>query len=265
MLGLQSEHFFSFFMEALIIFFITLFGMAFGSFFNVCIYRLPRKMSIAFPNSHCPNCNTPIKPYHNIPIFSYLFLRGKCHYCGAKIHWHYFLVEVITPLLFVVVYLRFGLSLLFIKYLIFVAVGLLIFFIDAFQKIIPDVLSLTLIAMGWAFSLLPGSDISLLESFLSAFLAFAVFLLTGYIFDKITKRESLGGGDIKLIAAIGSFLGALGTIFTILISSVTAIIILLLIRHDHRKVFPYGPFLIFAAFCYLLFGKLTFDFYLRLF
>jgi len=101
MLGLQSEHFFSFFMEALIIFFITLFGMAFGSFFNVCIYRLPRKMSIAFPNSHCPNCNTPIKPYHNIPIFSYLFLRGKCHYCGAKIHWHYFLVEVITPLLFV--------------------------------------------------------------------------------------------------------------------------------------------------------------------
>ena len=252
-------------MNIIISIFVVVFGLAFGSFFNVCIYRIPNKESIVFPNSHCPNCSKPIKPVHNIPVFSYLFLKGKCAYCGEKIHWHYFLVELITPILFLAVFFLYGPSILFIKYLIFVSFGILICFIDAFHKIIPDVLSLTLIVLGIGFSFLPGSDVSWLSSLLGALFGFLVFLITAYFFQLATHKESLGGGDIKLIAAIGSFIGILGTIFTVIFGSMIALIILLAIGHDRRKEFPFGPFLIFGAISYILFGNSLFQYYINYF
>jgi len=252
-------------MNLIISIFIVIFGLAFGSFFNVCIYRLPKKESIVFPNSHCPNCEKPIKTIHNIPVFSYLFLRGKCAYCDQNIHWHYFLVELITPVLFLLVFLQFGLSLLFLKYLIFVSFGILICFIDAFHKIIPDVLSLLLIIFGIAFSFVPGSDVSWLSSLLGAGFGFCVFLITAYLFQIATHKDSLGGGDIKMIAAIGSFIGILGTIFTVILGSMIALILLMAIGHDKRKEFPFGPFLVFGAISYILFGQSLFQYYINYF
>lgn len=252
-------------MNLIISFFVVVFGMAFGSFFNVCIYRLPKKESIVFPNSHCPSCNRKIKAIHNIPIFSFIWLKGQCAYCGAKIHWHYFLVELITPFLFLLIFLQFGWSWLFLKYLIFISIAIIICFIDAFHKIIPDVLSLPLIVSGLAFSFIPGSDVSWLSSLLGAFFGFIVFLITAYLFQIVTHKDSLGGGDIKLIAAVGSFIGILGTIFTVIFGSLIALILLLAIGHDKRKEFPFGPFLVIGAVSYILFGRSLFQYYINYF
>jgi leader peptidase (prepilin peptidase) / N-methyltransferase len=252
-------------MNVMISIFIVIFGLAFGSFFNVCIYRVPKKESIVFPNSHCPKCNTQIKPIHNIPVFSYLILKGKCATCQTKIHWHYFLVELITPLLFLLLYLQYGFTLLFLKYIIFISFGILICFIDAFHKIIPDVLSLPLVIIGICFSFVPGADVSWLSSLLGASFGFIIFMIVAYLFQITTHKESLGGGDIKLIAAVGSFIGILGTIFTVIFGSVIALIILLLIQHDRRQEFPFGPFLVFGAVSYVLFGKILFQYYINYF
>ncbi|MDO9578341.1 MAG: prepilin peptidase [Candidatus Cloacimonadales bacterium] len=252
-------------MNLIISFFVVVFGLAFGSFFNVCIYRLPKKESIVFPNSHCPSCNRKIKTIHNIPIFSYIWLKGQCSYCGTKIHWHYFLVELITPLLFLLFYLQFGWSWLFLKYLIFVSFAIIIFFIDTFSKIIPDVLSLPLIFLGITLSFIPDSDVSWLSSLLGAFFGFIVFLITAYLFQIATHKESLGGGDIKLIAAVGSFIGILGTIFTVIFGSLFALILLPAIGHDRRKEFPFGPFLVMGALSYILFGHSIFQYYINYF
>jgi leader peptidase (prepilin peptidase) / N-methyltransferase len=245
--------------------FIFIIGAAFGSFFNVCIYRIPIKESIIFPNSHCPSCNYKIKPWHNIPIFSYLLLKGRCSNCSAKIHWHYFLVELITPIAFVSVFLIYGFSLVTIKYILFSSFGIIIIFIDSFHKIIPDKLSLPLLLIGLLFSFYQGIDISWKSAFIGSGTGFIFFLVIAYLFQLITKRESLGGGDIKLIAAIGSFTGLSGVAFTIFFSSFLALIILIPLGHDRQKEFPFGPFLIMGAFTYIFFGNKLFSLYLNLF
>lgn len=254
-----------YFMDFLIIIFIFLLGMAFGSFFNVCIYRLPRKESLIFPNSHCPHCNVKIKPYHNIPIVSFLLLKGKCADCGAGIHWHYFLVELITPLLFIAVFLVYGLSLIFLKYLIFFSAGIVIFFVDVFHQIIPDRISLPLIVSGLALALLPQSDVEIISSLAGAVFGFLVFWATAVLFEKITKKEGLGGGDIKLITAIGAYVGLAGSIFTIIVSSFLALTIMIAAGHDKQKHFAFGSFLISGAFIYIIFGNYFLRLYLSLF
>ncbi len=248
-------------------FLIILFGAAFGSFFNVCIYRIPRKESIISPGSRCPRCGEKIKPVHNIPILSYILLKGKCNKCNSKIPIHYFLVEILTPVLFVFLFISLGshFSFVFFKYLVFISFGLIIFFIDFFHYVIPDKLSLPLIALGIIFSFTPVTDISWKSSIAGAFFCFVVFLVTAYFFKVITKKDYLGGGDIKLMTAIGSFIGILGSIFTIFFSSAIAIVLLLIIKHDKHKEFPFGPFLIFGAFIYILIGRILTFLYLDLF
>ncbi|MCK4654263.1 MAG: prepilin peptidase [Candidatus Cloacimonetes bacterium] len=248
-------------------FLIILFGAAFGSFFNVCIYRIPRKESIIAPGSRCPQCGEKIKSVYNIPILSYLLLKGKCNKCNSTIPMHYFLVEILTPVLFILLFISLGslFSFVFLKYLVFISFGLIILFIDFFHYIIPDKLSLPLIALGIFFSFTPVSDISWKSSIAGALFCFVVFFVTAYMFKFITKKDYLGGGDIKLMTAIGSFLGILGSIFTIFFSSAIAFIMLLIIKHDKRKEFPFGPFLIFGAFIYILIGRVLTSLYLDLF
>ena len=134
--------------------FVIVLGAIFGSFFNVCIYRIPNHLSIMWPASHCPICNTPLKPWNNIPILSYLFQRGKCTYCSAKIHWHYVLVEMITPIVFFLVFYKsnFMFTLFFAKYIIFFPIAIILFFIDLFHKILPDILTIPLIFIGFIFT-----------------------------------------------------------------------------------------------------------------
>lgn len=244
--------------------FIILFGAAFGSFFNVCISRIPKKESIIFPVSHCPVCNKKLNMIDNIPIISFIALKGRCRHCSAKIHPHYLIVELFTSLIFLLLYMKFGLSILFAKYIIFISFGLIIVFIDLFHKIIPDKLSLPMIPLGLGFSLIFPTDISFKNSLIAGLSSFVIFLLTAYFFKIITKKDALGGGDIKLIAGIGTFVGIFGTIFTIVFGSVFGLIILSLIKYDHKKEFPFGPFLLLASFVYVIFGDLIFDLYFSL-
>jgi len=243
-------------------FFIILLGAAFGSFFNVCIYRIPAKKSL-IPDSHCPGCNTKIRGYHNIPILSFIMLKAKCPNCGSKIHWHYFLVELITPILFVLVFMlaKQQFSVIFAKYIIFISFGIIIFAIDAFHKIIPNVLSYTLIIIGIIFSLIPGTDIGLKSSLLGGAAGFVIFLIIGAAVSAAVKKDALGGGDIKLIAAIGTFIGIIGNVVVIFLSSFIALFTILLTRKDLKEEFPYGPFLIIGAVFYILFGDLMLNLY----
>lgn len=252
-------------MQLIEIIIIIVLGSAFGSFFNVCIYRLPAKKSIIFPASHCPGCSKAIPIWLNIPILGYIISRGKCKYCESKIHWHYPLVEFITPVLFLLLYSRFGLSIVFFQYLILFSFGIVIFFIDAFHQIIPDSLSLPLIPLGILFSLLPFSPVSFRNSLLSAIAGFLLFFLLSWSYVKLKGQMGLGGGDIKLIAGIGAFLGIAGLIFVILVSSLIGIITIILIRHDFKKHFSFGPFMIIASMLFVLYGIQIIDLYISLF
>ncbi len=178
----------------MIIILLAVLGAAFGSFFNVLIYRLPRKQSIVYPPSHCGDCNKPIPFYLNIPIVSYIMLRGKCKYCGASIHWHHFLVEAITPLILILLFLQYGYQgqfMLFLKYSVLCLFLIPIFFIDAFHQIIPHKLSIPLIPLGFIFALIPGSDITILESGIAAAIIFFFLLFIAYAYRFARKVDGL--------------------------------------------------------------------------
>jgi len=182
-----------------------------GSFFNVLIHRIPLKQSIVIPASHCASCKRRIPFYENIPIVSYIILRGKCSKCGAKIHWHHLLVEIITPILFVALFFRYGLTdFLFYKYSILLGFLIPIFFIDAFQQIIPHVLSIPLIVVGFSLALIPGNDIGVLNALLTSLFVFCFLLLLAWGYQKLRGYEGLGGGDIWLLTGITAFFGITG-------------------------------------------------------
>jgi len=252
--------------ELVVIILLVILGAAFGSFFNVVIYRVPRKESIVFPSSHCPHCGKAIPFWLNVPILSYLLLKGKCKYCGAGIHWHYFLVELLTPLVFLAVF--FSLQslgwLVVLKYLVFFGIGVCIFFIDAFHQIIPDVLSLPLIVIGLIFSLFPGADISFQSSLVGGLICFLFFLLLGLLYYGFKKKEGMGGGDVKLIAAVGTFFGFPDALFVIVLSAILAVVVILAFQKDKSKVFPYGPFIIAAALLHIVVGAHIMDAYLQM-
>ncbi|MEA1973123.1 MAG: prepilin peptidase [Candidatus Cloacimonadota bacterium] len=238
-----------------------IFGTVFGSFFNVCISRIPKNESL-IPDSHCPNCNYQIKFYDNIPLLSYLILRGKCRNCGLKISLQYPLVELISGLLFLGLFLKFGISLLFLKYLIFFSFLLIIFFIDFQNMIIPDVLSLPLIILGFLFSVIPNLDINWSQSLFGGVVGFSFFYVIALIFQKVTKKDGMGGGDIKLIASIGTFIGLVGVLFTVIASSILFIVFFVLTQQRKENQIPYGPFLAMGSFLHLFWGNQIWDWYI---
>jgi len=222
---------------------IFVFGLVFGSFLNVCIYRLPRGLSVVSPGSACPNCGNHIPPYDNIPVFSWLLLGGKCRSCKTKITARYAAVELLTASLFVACYAHFGLSLATLKcaVLAFLLIGLI--FTDAETHLLPDKMTLPGLALGLAFSLLvPVNDLASmilpavfqvpansdfswrLFSFADALLGAAIgasFLYgAGAIYLRWRGVEGMGFGDVKLMAMIGAFVGLRLTILTILASSI---------------------------------------------
>jgi leader peptidase (prepilin peptidase) / N-methyltransferase len=252
---------------ALIYFFIFITGAAFGSFFNVCIWRLPRKLSLITPRSQCPQCHAYIKSYHNIPIISYILLQGKCKYCGEKMELNYFLVELITPLIWLLLFWRFGneFNIVFAKYLVFFSFSIIIFFIDLHHQIIPDKLSLPLLIIGLAFALAKSSDINIFPALAGAGAGFLFFYLLALAVSHSLNREAMGGGDIKFIATIGAFLGVYGVLFTIFIAAAIALSIVIISGKDRSREIPFGPFLITGAFIHTLFGDWLLGSYLNLF
>ncbi len=233
-----------------------IFSSIVGSFLNVCIYRMPLSQSIAYPPSHCPLCNKRIKWYDNVPLVSYIILRGKCRYCGAHISFRYFFVELLTGLLGLFLYLKYGLSVYMLIFFIFSCFLIVGSFIDLSSMIIPDKISITLIILGIASSYL---TIGVLESVLSAAFGFALLYLVAVLGKLLFKKDAMGGGDIKLMAGIGAFLGIKGVVFVLFCASfVGSIIGLTLICLGYKKLsnqIPFGPFLSLSAVIYIFAGK----------
>jgi leader peptidase (prepilin peptidase)/N-methyltransferase len=248
-------------------FMILLFGGCIGSFLNVCIYRLPQGLSIVSPRSFCPQCRSPVRSYDNIPLLSYLLLRGKCRSCGAKISWRYPLMEALTGAFAVALYLKFGLTLGFFAFFAFTAALLVITFIDLDHRIIPDVISLPGIAVGFGLSFfLPAP--SWTDSLIGLLAGGGSLYLVAIGYEALTKREGMGGGDVKLLAMIGAWLGWKAVLFTLFLASLTGTLIgggaMVVQRQGRHYAIPFGPFLAFGALAYLFFGPQLIEWYLSL-
>jgi leader peptidase (prepilin peptidase)/N-methyltransferase len=222
------------------------FGAVVGSFLNVCIHRLPRDESVVSPASRCPHCRFPVPWYLNVPLVSYVILRGRCHSCGERISPVYPVVELITGLSCVLIFTRFGLTGQAFVWFAFVCALVVITFVDLSHQIIPDVISLPGIPIGFVFSLF-RADLSAVDSLLGLFLGAGLLLSVSWGYFLITRREGMGLGDVKLLAMIGAFLGWQGVLFVILAASVigaaTGTAIMLVLRSNLRLAIPFGPFL----------------------
>jgi leader peptidase (prepilin peptidase)/N-methyltransferase len=239
-------------------------GCIFGSFYNVVIYRLPLGQSIVRPASKCPACGQPIAAYDNIPLAGYLLLGGKCRRCKASISPRYPLVEALSGLLALLLFRRYGLHAQFPIEFIFCSVLLIVAMIDLDTGLIPDILSLPGIAVGFIFSFLTPR-LSWSDSLFGILLGGGIFYLIAAGYSLIRRKEGLGGGDIKLLAMIGAFIGWRGVAFTILASSVSGMIIAVPLMWRHGKdlgsSLPFGPFLAFGAVSYIFWGELFYHWY----
>ncbi|HVP35897.1 MAG TPA: prepilin peptidase [Terriglobales bacterium] len=256
-------------MNILIGVFVFIFGLAVGSFLNVCIYRLPLKKSIVFPASHCPKCGNKIKAYDNIPVLSYVLLRGKCRFCQERISLIYPAVELLSGFIFLSLFFWYGLSWEFASKLFLFTGLMVIFFIDLKHQIIPDVITLPGIAVGLIFSLLSKSP-SFLDSLIGIIAGGGIFYLVALAGDKIFKKESMGGGDIKLAAMLGAFLGWQKILLVLFLASflgalVGIVFLLLSSKLRENRLIPFGPFLAIATAICIFFGNRLVELYLNLF
>lgn len=248
--------------------FSLVFGLVTGSFLNVCIYRIPEKKSIISPPSSCPYCGKRVRFYDNIPLLSYLFLLGRCRHCRHRISWQYPLVEGLTGILSLLLYIRYGLSFQYLFFLAFAATLVVISFIDLKHQIIPDMLSLPGILAGWGFSFFVPNGFWF-DSLIGSAAGGGALLLVAYVYEKLTGREGIGGGDIKLLTMIGAWMGWRALPLILLISSMTGAVIgsvfLLLAGKGYRARIPFGPFLSLGAVLHMLWGSELTRWYFGLF
>jgi len=250
-------------------------GAVFGSFLNVCIVRVPRRASIVTPGSHCPSCKAAIAWYDNIPVLSYILLGGRCRNCKQPISFRYVIVELLTPALLVVLYLRFGLSLLLAVSFAFAAALVVITFIDLQHRIIPDVISIpgAFLCLALSFMLpwlepvtslwgvpVPPAAGRILQSLLGLLTGGGVLYLFAQGYLLLARREGMGMGDVKLLAMIGAFLGWKGALISLMVGafagSVAGIMAMAIRGKNLKYAIPFGPFLSLGALCSLLYGDL---------
>lgn len=225
-----------------------LLGLIFGSFYNVVGYRVPKGESLIYPSSHCPNCNHKLTPIELVPVFSYVFLLGKCKNCKKKISCFYPLFELLTGIMFALSYVVFGFSLECLYSIVFLSMLIIIIISDYQTMIIPDsvliVFSAILILIKYFMF-----DMNVVgESLISALLSFIVMLLIKLLGDFMFKKESMGGGDIKLLGVFGFVLGFPMSLISIFLAAIIALpisIIILKLKKTHE--IPFGPFLAIAA------------------
>ncbi len=224
-------------------------GACIGSFLNVVIHRLPREESIVSPRSRCPGCGRAIRAWENIPIVSFIVLGGKCAGCGGAISWRYPAVELLTATGFATIFLLDGLGIPLLRDLLFFSLLMPIAFIDIDHRIIPDELSLGGLVAGLLLSFLPGGEWR--ESFTGALLGGGILYATAFLYEKIRGMEGMGGGDIKLLAMIGAFLGWRGALATVFFGSflgaVGGILSMRKGGEGLKTAIPFGPYLCVAA------------------
>lgn len=251
--------------------FFFLLGSVIGSFLNVCIYRIPREKSIVSPPSACPGCDKPIRPYDNIPILSYVVLRGKCRDCSTKISMRYPLVELLSAVLFLFMYRTYGKTVFpfftfeLLILLIFISLLIAISFIDLDFQIIPDILSIGGIILGFALSIFRplfkniDPKFGIIDSLLGILVGGGILFAIAWLYQFLTKREGMGGGDIKLLGMIGAFCGWKGVLFSLVSGSVLGTLVgipLMLAKGAGTKyAIPFGPFLSLGALFYVFIGN----------
>ncbi len=245
--------------------YIFLLGLCVGSFLNVCIFRIPAGRSIVRPASACPGCGASIRWYDNIPVLSYLILRGRCRHCASSISARYPMVELLTAFSALAVWLNFGWSAQTPIYFLFVAALLAITFIDIDHRIIPDEISLPGIPIGFALSfLLP--QVRWYDPLLGILIGGGSLFTVAWVYQLLTGKEGMGGGDVKLLAMIGAFIGWQGVLFTIMASSfigtLVGLVVMIRMHKGMKLAVPFGPFLAIGAIVYLFFGPQIIDWYL---
>jgi leader peptidase (prepilin peptidase) / N-methyltransferase len=259
------------------------FGAVIGSFLNVCVHRMPRDESIVSPPSHCPHCNHRIRWIDNVPLVSYLALRGKCRYCAAKISPRYFLIELLTAVLYLLMWLKLTQwdptpvrGIYFLKGPIYwlVIAGLIVAtFIDFEHYIIPNEITFGGIILGLLVSAVypPLMDantmpLSLWRSFLGVMVGGLTLLTVAFVGELVFRKEAMGMGDVKFLAAIGAFLGWQSTLFTIFVSSllggVVGLILVLGSKKGWESRIPYGPYIAFGALLWMYCGNEIVHWYL---
>ena len=254
----------SFFIEMIVF----LLGLCIGSFLNVCIYRLPLSKSISKPSrSVCPDCGSIIRFYDNIPVVSYFLLKRRCRHCGFIIPFRYPLVEISSGLFAILILKQFGFSIDFFVYFVFIAVLIVVTFIDFDHRIIPDVITLPGIPVFFGLSLLlPESD--WIKSILGILVGGGSLLTVAWVYSLLTGKEGMGGGDIKLLAMAGALVGWKGVLFTIFVSSAAGaligIILMLRTRKGLKLAVPFGPFISLGAVVYIFFGPALINWYFNL-
>ena len=262
-----------------------LFGLIIGSFLNVCILRIPSGKSIVMPASACPKCGDPIRPYDNIPVLSYLILRGKCRKCKTPISPMYPLVEFLTGLLFLACYAVFGLTIEALKWAIFSAVMIVLVFTDLRERLLPDVVNYTGLALGLALSFFtkptdgsalwlanhifefppPAPVLSFADALIGTALGSGLLWLVSEAYFRLRGREGMGLGDVKMMLMAGAFLGVKRTLLTILVGSVLGSVlglaVILARRQDADYELPFGTFLGMAALLVVFFGTPVVNWY----
>ena len=239
-------------------------GLIVGSFNNVCIYRIPRNESIIYPASRCPKCRSSIKPIDNIPLLSYILLKGKCRNCGSKISIQYPVVEFLTGIIYIFIFLIYGLTLQSLIYIILSSALIIIAFIDLNRQIVPDMISLPGIAIGLILSFFVPY-ISFINSVLGVVVGGGIIFIIGLAGSVIFKKEAMGGGDVKLAAMIGAFLGWKYTIISLFLGfflgALVGIFLILSKIKSKEDMVPFGPFIASGSFITFLWGEKIFSWY----
>ncbi len=253
--------------------FVFVLGASVGSFLNVVIYRLPAGLSLLSPPSHCPQCSTQLKPYDNVPIFGWLWLRGRCRYCRTTISPRYPLVEFLSGLLYVAVFLRFGWQLETPFYWGLISWLVALTLIDIDTLTLPNALTMSGVGLGWLAQAVLSSGPTrlsmLVASIAASILGIWLFDGIGILGSAMTGKTAMGGGDGKLAAMLGAWLGWQGLLLSILLASCLGAFVggfgIVLGRLERRQPIPFGPFLAFGAGISLFFGNALIQAYLRLF
>lgn len=268
---------------------IFILGLCVGSFLNVCIHRLPRGQSIVRPRSRCPHCARPIAAYDNIPLLSYVLLRGRCRHCRAAISPLYPTVELLSGLFFLLAYLRFGLSPPALKAALLASALIVLAFTDLRERLLPDAITFPGIAAGFLFALwlplndgtaafflrtfgagsLPSVVLSLADALLGGLLGAGLLFALGEVWYRLRHVEAMGLGDVKMMAMVGLFFGVKLTVLTLLLGSLAGSLVggafILLARKGTNYELPLGTFLALAALVALFWGRTLVGGYLELF
>lgn len=244
---------------------ILFYGLCVGSFLNVCIYRVPLSRSIVRPGSSCPSCEAHIRWFDNIPVLSYLILKGRCRNCQCRFSVRYPAIETLTGCFALIALINFGLSASALVHFIFFSVLITITFIDIDHRIIPDVISLPGIPLFFLLSFAVPT-VTWQEAALGIIVGGGSLWLVAWLYERLTGKAGMGGGDIKLLGMIGAFIGWKGVLFTVFFSSLTGSVIGLSImvaqKGNMKLAIPYGPFLATGGAVYTLCGAQLIDWYL---